>query len=129
MSEDRMPPLAAEKLDEERGRRPRPSRPRAGHPFRPFSAPARPEVMLRAAALGDSALPERAAEEARRARHPHRRAHLDAAVRMAPYARFALEAGLDGGLPATLAEGRRPERLEEAEAVSRFLDGAPPTPR
>jgi len=120
MSEDRMPPLAAEELDEEQKKAAEAFKASRGTPpFGPFVPLLRsPEVMLRAASLGDylryrNALPRKLGELA-----------ILIAARVWTqqfewhhHARFALEAGLDAGLLGELAQGRRPERLEEAEAV------------
>jgi 4-carboxymuconolactone decarboxylase len=120
MSKDRMPPLAAEKLDaEQRKAADAFTASRGIAPFGPFVPLLRsPEVMTRAAALGEylryrNSLPKRLSELAIliAARvwtqqfewHHHRQ--------------FALEAGLEAKLIDELAEGRRPERLAADEAV------------
>ncbi|MFI5025004.1 MAG: carboxymuconolactone decarboxylase family protein [Alphaproteobacteria bacterium] len=125
MTKDRMPPIAAEKLNAEQKKAAEAFKASRGiAPFGPFVPLLRsPEVMTRAAALGEylryrNSLPKKLSELAilvtsrvwgQEFEWHHHRA-------------FALEAGLEPETIEALAEGRRPEHLaEEAAAVYDFL--------
>lgn len=120
MAKDRMPPIPKEKLDAEQQRAAAAFEAARGTPpFGPFVPLLRsPEVMQRAAALGDylrfrNSLPKRLSELA-----------ILIAARIWTqqfewhyHAGMAREAGLAEEIIAAVAEGRRPERLDEETAT------------
>ena len=120
MPKDRMPPIAAERLDAEQRKAVEAFEAARGMPpFGPFVVLLRsPEVMTRAAALGEylryrNSLPKRLSELA---------ILIVARVWTQQFEwhhheRYAREAGLDATLIAALAEGGRPSGLAEDEAV------------
>jgi 4-carboxymuconolactone decarboxylase len=118
---DRLPPLAAEKMSPEQRSAAEEFKAGRGYPvLGPFSVMLRsPEVMLRAADLGrylryHSVLPQHVKElvillTAREWTQQFEWSH---------HYKYAMEAGLAPEIADAIAEGRRPERMAEDEAVA-----------
>ena len=120
-TQDRMPPLAAELMTTDQKKAAEAFAAGRGYGVRgPFAVMLRsPEVMLRAKAMGDylrfrNVLPKRVSEmviliTAREWTQQYEWAY---------HYGFALEAGLSQAIIAAIAEGRRPEAMQEDEAAA-----------
>src|SRR6516165_7542600 len=121
MSEDRMPAIPADRLSDAQKQAAAEFTAGRGYAVRgPFAVMLRsPEVMLRAKAMGDylrfrNVLPKRVSEmviliTAREWTQQYEWAY---------HYGFALEAGLPQAIIAAIAEGRRPEAMQEDEAAA-----------
>jgi 4-carboxymuconolactone decarboxylase len=119
--DERMPPIARERMTEEQMRAADAFKAGRGYePLGPFAVMLRsPEVMLRAKAMGDylrfrNVLPKRVSEmviltTAREWTQQFEWSH---------HLRYALEAGLAKEIIAAIADGRRPEAMREDEAAA-----------
>ncbi|HKD56149.1 MAG TPA: carboxymuconolactone decarboxylase family protein [Hyphomicrobiaceae bacterium] len=120
-TQDRMPPIAAEHMTTDQKKAAEAFAAGRGYGVRgPFAVMLRsPEVMLRAKAMGDylrfrNVLPKRVSEmviliTAREWTQQYEWAY---------HYGFALEAGLSQAIVAAIAEGRRPEAMQEDEAAA-----------
>jgi 4-carboxymuconolactone decarboxylase len=120
-SQDRLPPIPVDKMTPEQKRAAEEFESGRGHPVRgPFAVMLRsPEVMLRAKAMGDylrfrNVLPKRVSEmvilvTAREWAQDYEWFH---------HYKFAMEAGLAREIADAIADGRRPERMDDPEAAA-----------